>query len=80
MSVYDKSFTWAITLIVAMPVVAEIIWEFPAKSFVVDLSNNMLVMVSKDVVWPDPQNATDIGPAGHVAAVDKYDVVLVRLQ
>ena len=80
MSVLDKSVTRAIAVIVAMPVLAELIWEVPAECILVDVSNSCFVIVGEDVVWLDPQDAADIGPAGHVAAVDEDDIVLVCLQ
>ena len=80
MSVLDKCITWTVTLIVTMLVVAEVVWEVPVKLFLVDICNDRMFIVSKDVIWSDPQDAADIGPAGHVAAVDEDDIVLVCLQ
>ena len=50
-------------LLVVMVIVAEVVGVLPAEGLHVHVSDLFVVRISEDVLWLDPENAANVGPA-----------------
>ena len=67
-----------VALVISVPVVAEVVWIFPAEGIHVNFSNFFGVCIGEGVLWLDPENGSHVGPARHIAAVDEDDEVFIE--